>query len=1077
MKRKLMLLLACLWVGINLVTAQTQKVTGVVITDEDGSPIIGASVLVKGTNLGTVTDLDGNFILSNVPASAKTLQISYVGMQTQEIVIKPNLRIVLKLDAKQIDEVIVVAYGQQKKSAFTGSAGVVGAEKLAERVVSNITNAMTGQVAGVQSISNSGQPGSSAKIRIRGIGSMSSDNTPLYVVDGVPYDSDISAINPQDIESMTVLKDASANAIYGARGANGVILITTKAGKEGKAKVTLDAKWGSNSRMVPQYDVIGTGEYYETQYKALYNSKAYAGSSAASAYAYADATLLDAKNGGLGYLVYTVPEGERLIGTNFKLNPNATLGYSDGTYFYTPDNWYDEIFGSNLRQEYNASVAGKSDKISYYASVGYLNDSGLIAHSSFKRYTGRAKVDYQAKKWLKVGTNLAYTYSDMEAPEGQDSDSWGSSGNLFYVVNSLAPIYPMYVRNADGSIAHDETTGYKIYDSGNNSGFSRPSVTGNAARDIDLNRQNNYIDNLSGKWYAQITPLEGLTLTANIAVNVQNSRYNLLYSAFGSQASSDGLAYVEGSRNFGVNNQYLASYSKTIAEKHNLDVLAGYEQYRYKSQLLNGQNTNLYDPNIGELGNAGGTSKKKTNSYTDNYMTEGFLSRLQYNFDGKYFLNASYRRDASSRFADGHRWGNFGSVGGAWLITKEDFMKSTESWLDVLKFKVSWGQQGNDGLLRTVNGVQRNNWYAYKDQYSVSYDEATKQYSLVLAYKGNEDVTWETSYSFNTGFDFELFDSRLNGSIEYFSRKTTNLLYNKPVPISSGISTGSVPTNVGSIMNKGVELDLNAVALKNQNLEWDFNFNLTHYSNKITELDADLEANGGQKGSYFIYRVGGSLYNSYLKTYAGVNPDNGEALYYVDPDNGDFTTTANIEEAKQSDQGTTLPKVYGGIGTTLKFYGFDLSIQASYQLGGKYYDGAYQSFMHNGGDGMQGNNWSTDIRKAWTPTNRYTDVPRLSAGDSCYQMDSSRFLVSSDYLSLNNITLGYSLPNRLLSNWGISALRLYVTADNVALLSARKGLDPRQSLGVGSSTYGSGAESSSSYSAMRTITGGITLTF
>lgn len=782
-------------------------------------------------------------------------------------------------------------------------------------------------------------------------------------------------------------------------------------------------------------------------------------------------------NGGLGYLVYTVPKGQKLIGTNFKLNPNATLGYSDGTYYYTPDDWYDEIFGSNFRQEYNANISGKSEKISYFASVGYLNDSGLIANSAFKRYTGRAKVDYQAKKWLKVGTNLAYTYSDSEAPEYQDADSWGSTANLFYVVNSLGPIYPMYVRNADGSIAHDATTGYKIYDSGNNTNFSRPSTSGNAARDIEVNRQHNYIDNLSGKWYAQINPLEGLTLTANIAVNVQNERSNQLLSRFGSQSASDGLAYVQSSRDFGVNNQYLASYSTTIADKHNLDALVGYEQYRYKTQMLYGQNTNLYDPSIGELGNAVGTSKKVVNSYTDNYMTEGILSRIQYNYDGKYFVNASFRRDASSRFAEGHRWGNFGSVGGAWLVTKEEFMQPTSNWLNSLKFKISWGQQGNDGLLRTVNGVSRNNWYAYKDQYTVSYDEASNQYSLVLAYKGNKDITWETSYSFNTGFDFELLNNRLSGSIEYFSRKTTNLLYNKPVPISSGVSTGSVPTNVGSIMNKGVELDLNAIAIKNRDLEWSFNFNLTHYSNKITELDADLEAAGGQKGSYYIYRVGGSLYNSYLKTYAGVDPDTGLALYYLDPDNGDYTKTSNYEEAKQADQGSTLPKVYGGIGTTLRYRGFDLSIQFSYQLGGKYYDGAYQSFMHNGGDGMQGMNWSTDIRKAWTPENRYTDVPRLNSADPCYQYDSSRFLVSSDYLSLNNITLGYSLPKRWLNNFSISNLRLYLTADNVALLSARKGLDSRQSLGLGSSTHGAGAESSSSYSAMRTLTGGITLTF
>lgn len=1073
MRKKLFLLLTCLLVTVCFATAQERTITGTVISAEDGQPIVGATVLVKGTRIGAATDIDGKFSLSVFGPDA-ILHVSYIGMMTQDVKVSSRMKIILKSDTKTLDEVMVVAYGTAKKSSFTGSAGVVNADKLSERVVSNITNALTGQVAGVQSISNNGQPGSSATIRIRGIGSMSSSNAPLYVVDGVPYDSDISAINPQDIESMTVLKDAAADAIYGARGANGVILITTKTGKSESAKVTFDAKWGTNTRMVPQYDVIGVGEYYETQFKAMYNSQYYAGSTAADSYAYANKNLLDSKNGGLGYQVYTVPNGQNLIGTDFKLNSNAKLGYSDGTYYYTPDNWYNEIFGSNLRQEYNASVSGNSDKLNYYASVGYLNDTGLIKNSGFTRYTGRAKVDYQAKKWLKVGTNMSYTNSDSQAPEYQNGDNWGNSGNLFFVVNTIAPIYPMYVRNADGSIAHNATTGYKVYDTGNNTNFSRTSVTGNAARDIELNRQHNYIDNFSGKWYAQITPLEGLTLTANIAANVQNNRLNELSSAFGNAASSDGDAYVESERQFGVNNQYLANYIRTIGDKHNFEILVGYEQYRYKDQKLYGENTDLYDPFIGELSNAVGTSKKVAQSYTDNYMTEGILSRIQYNYDNKYFLSTSYRRDESSRFAKGHRWGNFGSFGGAWLMSKESFMESTSSWLNSLKLKASWGVQGNDGLLLT-NG--KNNWYAYKDQYTVTYNETTKQYATTLAYKGNQDITWETSYSVNAGVDFELFKSRLNGSIEYFSRKTCNLLYNSPVPLSSGIVTGSIPINVGNIMNKGFEVDLNAVPLKNNDFEWDVNFNLTHYSNKITELSPALEAAGGQKGSYYIYRVGGSLYNSYLKSYAGVDAKTGEALYYTDPDNKDYTTTNKYSAAAQADQGSTLPKVYGGLGTTVRYVGFDLSVMLSYQFGGRYYDGAYQAFMHNGGNGMQGTNWSKDIRKAWTPTNTNTNVPRLDSGDLCYQLDSNRFLINSDYVSINNIMLGYTLPQRWMTILGVSNCRIYFSADNAALFSARKGLDPRQSLGLGSSTHGSGAETTSSYSAMRTLTGGITLTF
>ena len=1000
--------------------------------------------------------------------------VSFIGMATQELAIKPNLNISLKPDTETLDEVIVVAYGTAKKSSFTGSASSIKADKLEARVVSNVTNALSGQVAGVQSMSTNGQPGKSAKIRIRGIGSMSSSNDPLYVVDGVPYDGDIASINPADIENMTVLKDAAANAIYGARGANGVILITTKSGQQGEAKITVDAKWGSNKRAVPNYDVMtSASQYYETMYRALYNAKAYNGSTTEEAHAYANKNLLDTNNGGLGYQVYTVPSGQNLIGTDFKLNPNATLGYSDGDYYYTPDNWYDEIFGKgNLRQEYNITVSGKTDKLSYFASAGYLDDSGIIDNSSFTRYTGRGKVDYQAKSWLKVGTNIAYTYQNMHSPEAQDN--WGSSGNLFYVTNLIAPIYPMYVRNPDGTLAINSSTGGLVYDNGSTSTNSKRAFMNMArpAGNIAMDRYNQYTDAISGKWYAIITPLEGLSLTANIAANVSNDRTNNLYSRWGgSNTTSDGSTYVKHEREYGINTQYLASYIHTFAEKHNIDLLVGYELYKYKNQLLSGSNDHLYDPFIGELNNAGGTSNKKAESYTDNYMTEGILSRVQYNYDGKYFLSASYRRDASSRFSKDNRWGNFGSIGGAWLMTQENFMKDLK-WIDMLKAKVSWGVQGNDHLLMTLGGVSYNNWYAYQDQFKVTYSEDTKQYSLVNLYKGNKDLTWETSYAFNAGFDFELFGSRLNGSIEYFSRKTVDLLYNQPVPLSSGISIGSIPQNVGSIMNKGVEIDLNGVIIRNKNFEWDMNFNLTHYSNKITDL-ADNVKETGIKGGSYIYEIGGSLYESYLKSYAGVDKTTGSALYYVDPDKGNYETTNDWSKAQLAHQGNTLPKVYGGLGTSLSAYGFDFSIQMAYQLGGRIYDGTYQAIMHTGFSSMAGTNWSKDILKAWTPENPNTDVPRLCASDNSYQLDSNRFLTSSDYLSLNNITLGYTLPKKWMRAMQISNLRLYVTADNLAVLSARKGLDPRMSLGTGSST----TSGNYTYSPMRTIAGGLTVTF
>ncbi len=1045
--------------------AQDVTVSGVVTDSSTGEPVPFASIQIKGTLDGGSTDADGNYsILVNSDA---VLIFSSIGYQDQEIEVggRSAINVSLHPDSEMLDETIIVAYGTAKKSAFTGSASLVNEEKLKDRVVSNISNALAGQVSGVQIISSNGAPGSDATIRIRGIGSMSASNAPLYILDGVPYDGSISSINPADIESMTVLKDAAANAIYGARGANGVVLINTKRGKSADAIVTVDAKWGSNKRAIPNYDVItDPAQYYELMYTSLYNSQAQSGASAADAYAYADRVLLDAANGGLGYLIYTVPDGQKLIGTNFKLNPNATLGYSDGEFYYTSDDWYDEIFGKgNLRQEYNVTVSGSSERLSYYASFGYLDDNGIINNSGFTRYSGRGKVDYQAKKWLRVGTNMSYSQSTSRQ---NGSTDWGSSGNLFYMANLIAPIYPMYVRDAEGNIQYETATGTPLYDNGANTTNAQRPFMGNArpGASIDNDRYNDINTTFNGQWYAHITPVKGLTLSVNYSMSESNDRVNALYSRWGgSNETTDGSAYARHYRVSGLNAQYLANYKATFAEKHNLEILAGYEQYRLKIQDIAGSNDHLYDPFVGELGNAGGTTQKQVSSYTHNYMTEGILSRVQYNYAEKYFLSASYRRDASSRFHPDHRWGDFGSVGAAWLISAENFMNGTGNWLDMLKFKASWGVQGNDNV---------NNYYAYLDQYGVTYSETTGEYSKTMSYKGNKDLTWETSYSFNTGFDFEMFKNRLSGTIEYFNRKTVDLLYNQPVPLSSGIVTGYIPTNVGSIVNSGVELDLYGAIIRTKNVEWGINFNLTHYRNKITDLDDGVKENG-IKGSSNIYKIGGSLYQSYLRKYAGVDKTTGESLYYVDPDNGDWSTTTDYNAAMQADCGSTLAKVYGGFGTSLNLYGFDFSVQFSYQLGGRVYDGTYQALMHTGSANTAGTGWSKDILDAWSPANPDSDIPRLNAGDDLNQKDSDRFLVSSNYLSVNNVTLGYTFPAKWTKKARIAGLRIYVTGDNLHVFSARKGLDPRMYLGSGSST----TSGNYTYTAMRNISGGITLTF
>ena len=1055
--------------------AQEINVSGTVIDYSNGEPVPYASVHLEGTMTGTSTDGDGNYSI-RLPHGGN-LVFSSIGYITVKEAVNASmvLNIVMEPDTEHLEETIVVAYGTATKSSFTGSASMIGAETIESRVSTDVTAALAGTTPGVQIISSSGDPAAGGgTIRIRGIGSMSASNAPLYIVDGMPYDGSIADINPADVESMSILKDASASAIYGARGANGVVLITTKrASGSSDSKIRFDAKWGSNSRLIPQYDVItDPAQYYETHYRMMYNSQVYAGKSPSEAYAYADANLFNHNNGGLGYQVYTIPAGEKFIGEDFKLNPSAVLGYSDGEYYYIPDDWYGLTFSDSFRQEYNLSVSGAKDKLNYYGSIGYLNDGGIVSNSDYQRYTARINVDYQAKPWMKVTSSMSYAHSDSQT--ASYSSSYGSSSNIFYVTNMMGPIYPLYVRDASGQIMTEN--GMKVYDS-NQTNFIRPAFVGNAVRDNEVNRKKTYTDFITGKWGVTLTPVQGLSLSANIGLTNDNSRYNALYSRFGSQSSTDGLAYVSHDRTFAVNNQYLAEYKTDFGDSgHNLNVLAGYEMYKLKVQFLEGQNDHLFNPLVGELGNADGVSSRQTSSYTADYMTQGFLARIQYEYGNKYFASASYRRDGSSRFAPGHRWGNFGSVGAAWLISNEGFM-SGAGWISMLKIKASYGVQGNDDLYPGSNYARK--FYPYADNYTHSYNETTGEYSTDLAYKGNEDLTWESSHSFNAGVDFEFFGSRLNGSAEYFSRKTVDLLYSKDVPLSAGNPTGYYPVNVGSIVNNGFELTLEGILINTSEMQWSLNMNLSHYRNKILSLDPSVSEEGIKGGNY-IYKIGGSLYEAYMRKYAGVNPENGKAQWYrkvLDKDGawtGESEITETFADASQYELGSVLPKLYGGFGTTFKAYGFDLSAQFSFQLGGRYYDGTYQALMHTS-SGI-GTAWHKDALDSWSETNKDSDIPRLDGDTSVGQTAVSNYLISSNYLSVNNITLGYTFPESVTSYLKISGLRIYVAGDNLAVKSARKGVDPRYSMGLGSLTSGSGLNSGS-YSAMRTITGGITLTF
>jgi len=1058
MKKVLLALSFMVMIGLQALFAQTTNVTGKVTDANDGMAIPGVSVFVKGTTIGTVTKPDGTYSLS-VPNDATTLVFSFVGMTTQEIEIagQTTISVALQSDAEDIDEVIVVAYGTSTKGSFTGSAAVVNSEAIEKRQVANVTQALAGSVAGVQVLSNNGQPGESAKVRVRGVGSINAGMNPLYVVDGIPFDGDLSSISSSDIESMTVLKDAASTALYGARGANGIIMITTKKAKAGVATVNLNVKYGINSRAVENYEVMTSPQnYLETSYQAIYNAGIYnLGYSPVDAYFYANSKIMTEGEGGSGYQIYTFPNGENLIGTNGKLNPNATLGYSDGEYYYLPDNWGDEMFTQNPRQEYNLSISGGSEKSTYYISFNYLDDQGVVDGSGFERLSGRFKGEHQVKDWLKVGANVNINNITSNYPGSQDSDNTTSSANAFYIANFIAPIYPMYVRDAETKNIK-MNNGRKVYDygEGQSTNLKRTFMSiANPAGDLAYNQTDYKMDIVNSTWFAEISPIQGLKINARYGLNVDNTRYYDLGNVYMGQSAPDGSAYQENSRTYGFNQQYIANYQFDIDEEHVFDITAGYDGYQYEKEYAYAAGNNLYNPESYYVDNAidnirGGGKK-------DTYATEGMFVRANYSLWNNYFFNIAYRRDASSRFHPDNRWGDFYSASAAWMVSNEEFMGSV-SWVNMLKLKASYGEQGNDAI---------GNYYAYADQWKVSGADGVFA-DGTLEYKGNKDITWETSTSYNVGVEFALLDNRVSGAIEYFGRKSTDMLYNAPVTGIAGYNT--IPMNIGSLTNSGLETELSFSVLRTSDLKWMVNANATFIKNKINELSPEL--NGELIDGTRIYEEGESMYRMFLVEYAGVNHETGEAEYWTTEEDGSRVRTNDYSQASDHKISTDdlMPTVYGGFGTSLDFYGFDASIQASYQLGGEIYDSGYRNLMHGGTASYAGQNWHKDIYNAWTPDNKNTNVPRLNANDRYANSTSTRFLISSDYLSLNNITLGYTLPTNLVSQLKLEKLRVYISAENVGVLTKRKGLDPRQSFTSATTAL---------YTPIRTISGGLNLVF
>ena len=1055
MKRKLMLLLACLFVGIGLVTAQTQTITGVVISEEDGQPVIGASVLVKGTQLGTITGVDGDFTLPNVPSSAKTLQISYIGMQTQEVLIKPNVKVFMKADAEMLDEVIVVAYGTAKKESLTGSISVVDSKKIEKRITTSVTGALEGSAPGVQVNNTYGEPGKAPSIRIRGFGTLvSGASDPLFIVDGVPFDGNIAELNSNDIESMSILKDAASAALYGNRAANGVVLITTKSGRgSDKPSITLQINQGIYNRGISEYERLGADQWMEASWKAMKN---YAmtgslglGESDAAAYA--------TKNIITGYArrnIYDAAD-DALFDANGNLIANKLSGYDDL-------DWAKDIERNGYRQEYNLSASSSGDKLSVYSSVGYLNEKGYVIASGYERFSGRVNSTYTPNKWIKAGLNLSGSTTKRDYNDNATGEYYA---NPFYITRYMAPVYPLFMHNADGSYALDEL-GNKQYDVTSSYLSNR-----NIAYELRNNKEESRRNVLGGQAFVTVNLPYDFSVTVKGDLNNSTSN-NTKYDnpKIGDGATNNGrlTSYAYQYTNYTM--QQLINWKHSYKNMHNVDVMLGHENYSWERKYTSGMNTGMaVDGNL-TMGNF--LTNSFFNGSDDEYKTESYLARARYNYDERYFAEASFRRDGSSRFHPDNRWGNFFSVGASWNIKREAFMQDID-WIDHLKFRASYGEVGNDA------GV---NYYGYMALYTI--DKNGGEAALLKKSLSAPDIKWETTQTLDFALEGRLFD-RLNFQIGYFDKRSKDLLFEVRLPLSAGSypwvdTDNGAPMNltqyknIGTVSNRGVEIALDADAINTRDWKWNIGLDATFLKNKVVKLPDGKDILRGMQN----YSEGHSIYEFYTYHFAGVDQMTGQSLYTIDPekkedaaannalttiDGTDYTTITTY--GKRDWAGSALPKVYGSIHSAVSWKDLSLNILFTYGLGGKVYDGSYHSLMSTSAM-SSGSALHKDALKSWdgvpegmteTSANRIdpNGVPALDFNRSTdNNATSDRWLTSASYLVFKNLNLSYSLPKSWMNRWGISGLTLTAGIENLFTVTARKGLNPQFSFnGTSDDTY------------------------
>jgi len=1037
-----------------------RRISGKVVAAGDGSPLIGVTVIISGTKYATITDGNGEYSLEVGP-EAKSLEFRYVGFLTKTLDISASsvINVSLAQSDQSLNEVVVVAYGTAKRESLTGAVSAISDKDIQKRPLSSVVGALEGAAPGIQVSNTYGEPGANPTIRIRGFTSVNGSNAPLYVLDGVQFGGNISDLNPADIESISVLKDAASAALYGNRASNGVIIITTKRGRRNRMSMNVSVNQGLYTRGIREYDRLGPDDWMETMWTGYRN---YLMTSQPDNYPSRELANAEASRSLVSdYVIYNLynKPGDALFDANGKLVADAQIRDS-----YKGDlDWYDPIERVGHRQDYFINGGSRSEKSGFYFSGGYLDEKGYVKRSDFKRFTGRLNADMSPVKWLKAGIQLAGSHQASNNTTGS-TDNAASFVNPFMYARQIAPVYPVHLHDmATGEYVLD-ANGNKQYDDGTL--YSRPQYSGRHViweNGLDMDRT--YRNTINGQAFMDISFLKDFKFTLRGDLNVRNSENQTYNNAIiGDGAGNKGRAERNIYRYKNYTFQQQLNWTRSF-HAHTIDVLVGHENYSYNENYLNGYKTLETFAGMPELVNF--TEITRLSDYQHNYKTESYLSRVRYSYDEKYFADASFRTDGSSRFYRDNRWGNFWSVGGSWLISRENFMQPIAHAVNDLKLRASYGEVGND---------QSVDYYAYMALYTLG--QNANMGALYKIQNDAKDLIWETAASFGVALEGRLFD-RVNFGVEYFDKRSKDLLFDVNMPLSSGGTSVSeaestIAKNIGSVSNKGIEVMVDVDVLKRKNLTWNIGVNATVLKNKILKLPEENRENGIISGTK-RYLEGHGVYDFWLHQYVGVDQMTGNALYLPDTETYDLNGSAPGKDpipeqylvqigkdyyttyttyAKRDWSGSALPDVYGAISSTLTWKNLSLSTVLTYSLGGKVLDYSYQSLMS-----MSGNPSALhkDLLKAWK------DVPAGMTEGAANRIDpdgvpvvdfarsqftnatSSRFLQDASYFVIKNIALGYKVPQTWIDRLGLNSATINLAVENLATFTSLRGMNPQQS--------------------------------